>query len=35
MYNQAQIFSMGFTFGLGFGIILSIIWYINKTWKNK
>jgi len=35
MDNEAQAFSAGFMFGVGFGIILSILWYANKTWKEK
>ena len=35
MDNEAQAFSAGVMFGVLFGIILSVLWYANKTWKDK
>ena len=32
--DQAQAFSAGMLFGVGFGIILSALWYLNKKWKD-
>jgi hypothetical protein len=33
--DEAQAFSAGVMFGVGFGIILSILWYSHQAWKDK
>ena len=35
MDNMSQAFSAGVLFGVGFGIIISIVWYFNKKWKEQ
>jgi hypothetical protein len=33
MNNISQAFSTGVLFGVGFGIIISILWSFHKKWK--
>jgi hypothetical protein len=33
MDNMSQAFSAGMLFGVGFGVILSVLFYFCKKWK--